>query len=118
VLIGRRNHPHLKSGLTIDEYVQLEHVIVSRQGGGFRTPVDDALSALGRQRKVVMSAASFLFVPQIVSASDFVALAPRRMLRGQSDRLTVIDIPWLMEQFNVSLIWHERSHGHEGQLAN
>jgi len=27
----------------------------------------------------------------------------------------LIDIPWLAEQFNVSLIWHERSHGHAGQ---
>ena len=115
VLIGRLNHPRLKNGLTIEEYVQLEHVIVSRRGGGFTTPIDEALSALGHQRKVVMSAASFLFVPEIVSTSDFVALVPRRMLRSQSDRLTLIDIPWLMEQFNVSLIWHERSQGHAGQ---
>jgi hypothetical protein len=27
----------------------------------------------------------------------------------------VIDVPWLAEQFNVSLVWHERTHGHAGQ---
>jgi DNA-binding transcriptional LysR family regulator len=114
VLIGRRDHPRLRIGLTIEEYVRLEHVIVSRWGGGFTSPVDDALAALGHKRKVVMSAASFLFVPEIVSMSDLVALAPRRLLRSQLDRLTLIDIPWLAEQFTVSLIWHERSHGHAG----
>ena len=115
VLIGRRDHPRLKFGLTIEEFVQLEQVIVSPSGGEFTTPIDDALASLGHQRKVVISAASFLFVPEIVSISDLVALVPRRLLHGQLDRLTLIDIPWLAERFNVSLIWHERSHGHAGQ---
>ena len=51
----------------------------------------------------------------IVSASDLVALVPRRLLHGQLDRLTLIELPWLAEQFDISLIWHERSHGHAGQ---
>jgi DNA-binding transcriptional LysR family regulator len=114
VLIGRRDHPGLEIGLTIAEYVELEHVIVSPSGGQFTTPIDDALAALGHQRTVVMSAASFLFIPEIVSMSDLVALVPRRLLHGQLDRLTLIDIPWLVERFSVSLIWHERSHGHAG----
>jgi DNA-binding transcriptional LysR family regulator len=114
VLIGRREHPKLKTGLTISEFVLLEHAIVSPSGGGFSTPVDDMLAALGHRRKVVMSAASFLFLPEIVSASDLVALAPRRLLRSQSDRLTLIDVPWLTQRFNIGLIWHERSHGHAG----
>jgi DNA-binding transcriptional LysR family regulator len=115
VLIGRRGHPRLENGLTVEELVQLEHVIVSPSGGMFATPIDDALAALGHRRKVVMSAASFLFVPEIVSMSDLVALVPRRLLLSQLDRLTLIEIPWLTEQFAVGLIWHERSHGHAGQ---
>lgn len=114
VLIGRRGHPRLKAGLTIEQYVQLDHVIVSPAGSDFTTPVDDALAALGHRRRVVMSAASFLFVPEIVAMSDLVALVPRRLLHAQLDRLAVIDIPWLAERFDVGLIWHERSHGHAG----
>lgn len=30
------------------------------------------------------------------------------------ERLTVIDLPWLAEQFEAGLIWHERAHGHAG----
>lgn len=115
VLIGRRDHPGLRIGLTIEEFAQMQHVIVSPSGGGFTTPIDDALAALGHRRNVVMSAASFFFVPEIVSISDLVALVPRRLLRSRFDRLRLIDIPWLAEQFSVSLIWHERSHGHAGQ---
>jgi DNA-binding transcriptional LysR family regulator len=74
VLIGRRNHPRLRDRITVEEFARLEHVIVSPRGGGFVTPVDDALAALGHSRNVVLSSASFLFVPEIVSQSDFVAL--------------------------------------------
>jgi DNA-binding transcriptional LysR family regulator len=115
VLIGRRGHPRLKSGLTIEEYVELEHIVVSRRGGNFETPVDGALGILGYRRNVVMSAGSFLFIPEIVSSSDLVALVPKRLFRTQSEKLTVVDLPWLGEQFNISLIWHERCHGHAGQ---
>ncbi|NMN57649.1 DNA-binding transcriptional LysR family regulator [Xanthobacter sp. SG618] len=115
VLIGRRGHPRLRRGLSIEAYAELEHVIVSPSGGQFRTPVDEGLAALGHRRNVVMSAASFLFIPEIVAASDLVALVPRRLLRDSPARLVMIELPWLAEGFDVDLIWHERTHGHAGQ---
>jgi DNA-binding transcriptional LysR family regulator len=114
VLIGRHGHPRLRSQITIDEYVELEHVVVSRRGGTFKTPVDTALATLGYRRNVVMSAASFLFLPEIVAGSDLVALIPKRLFRAKSEGLMRVDLPCLGEQFNVSLIWHERCHGHAG----
>jgi DNA-binding transcriptional LysR family regulator len=115
VLIGRRKHPRLRAGLTIEEFAQLEHVVVSLHGGGFVTPVDDALAAFGLRRKVVLSAASFLIVPEIVSQSDFVALVPERLVRDRADQLKVMDCPFPVEGFAVGMVWHERSHGHSGQ---
>lgn len=115
VLIGRRKHPRLRAGLTVEEFAQLEHVVVSLHGGGFATPVDDALAAFGLKRKVVLSAASFLFVPEIVSHSDFVALVPERLVRDRAGQLEVMDCPFPVEGFAVGMVWHERSHGHGGQ---
>jgi DNA-binding transcriptional LysR family regulator len=115
VLIGRRDHPRLKPGLAIEAFVQLEHVVVSPSGGGFTTPIDQALAGLGHARRVVVSAPSFLIVPELVAGSDLVALVPRRLLCRRRDDLTLIDIPWLSETFDISLIWHERTHAHAGQ---
>lgn len=115
VLIGRRGHPHLRPGLTIEAFARLEHVIVSLRGGGFATPVDDALAAFGHARNVVLSAASFLFVPEIVARSDFVALVPERLVRDRADRLQRIEPPLPVEGFAVGMVWHERTHGHGGQ---
>jgi DNA-binding transcriptional LysR family regulator len=115
VLIGRRKHPRLRDGITVAEFAQLEQVIVSLDGGGFATPVDSALAALGHRRNTVLSAASFLFVPEIVSHSDFVALVPKRLVRDHADKLKVMDCPFPVEGFAVGMVWHERGHGHSGQ---
>lgn len=113
-LIGRKDHPRLKSGLTVEAFAELDHVIVSPSGGGFATPIDDALATFGLRRNIVVSAASFLVLPEIVSRSDLVALVPRRLPHARLEELACIELPWLAEQFNISLIWHERSHGHAG----
>jgi DNA-binding transcriptional LysR family regulator len=115
VLIGRRNHPRLRDGITVEEFAQLEHVIVSLRGGDFVTPVDNVLAALGLKRNVVLSAASFLFVPEIVAQSDFVSLVPERLVNDRADKLKLIDCPFPVEGFEVGMVWHERSHGHSGQ---
>ncbi|ATU94994.1 LysR family transcriptional regulator (plasmid) [Phyllobacterium zundukense] len=115
VLIGRRKHPRLREGITVEEFAEMDQVIVSLDGGGFVTPVDSALADLGHRRNAVLSAASFLFVPEIVSYSDFVALVPERLVRDRADKLMVIDCPFPVEGFAVGMVWHERCHGHGGQ---
>lgn len=114
VLIGRPQHAELNDQLTMEAFAKLEHIIVSPSGGGFTTPLDVMLAESGLQRKVAVSAASFLFVPGMVQMSHLVALVPRRLIMGTINPLTVVELPWLKETFDVSLIWHERSHNHAG----
>ncbi|MBX5166883.1 MULTISPECIES: LysR family transcriptional regulator [unclassified Rhizobium] len=115
ILIGRSGHPRIAQGATPSGFARLEQVIVSPSGGGFSTPVDATLMALGHSRAVVASAASFLVVPSIVASSDLVALVPRRLMRNRLAEVAWIDVPWLSERFQVELIWHERTHAHQGQ---
>lgn len=115
VLVGRRDHPHLRDEVTLAEYTRFEHVVVSLNGGGFATPTDDALADLGYTRNVVLSAASFLLVPEIVAQSDFVALVPERLAREHADRLKLVSFSSPAKGFAVGMMWHERNHGHPGQ---
>ena len=115
VLIARRGHPDVHGALTARQFAKLEQVIVSPAGGAFSSPVDHALAARGLQRTVVLSAASFLFVPDIVMKSDLVALVPERLVKGRSARLQVLDCPLPIEGFDMAMVWHERSHGHGAQ---
>lgn len=114
-MIGRQGHPQLRRNITVEKFAQLEHVVVSLHGGGFVTPVDHALAALGHKRRVVLSAASFLFLPQIVAQSDFVALVPQQLVRDRASELKIVECPFPVPGFEVGMVWHERNHGHQGQ---
>ncbi|MGX9697293.1 LysR family transcriptional regulator [Janthinobacterium lividum] len=115
VLIGRHRHAGLRRGLSVEQFARLDHVIVSLRGGDFTTPVDEGLAALGYKRNVVLSAASFLLVPEIVAHSDFVALVPERLVRNCGEVLKVVGCPFPVQGFAVSMLWHERNHDHSGQ---
>jgi DNA-binding transcriptional LysR family regulator len=77
--------------------------------------VDDGLATLGYRRSVVLSAASFLAVPEIVAHSNLVALVPERLVRDRRKTLRVVECPFPVPGFAVSMLWHERNHGHSGQ---
>lgn len=115
VLIGRKGHPRLRRKLTVTRFAQLDHVVVSLRGGDFSTAVDDVLAAAGIRRNVVLSAASFLFVPGMVAHSDLVALVPQRLVWGGADDLCIVDCPVAVQGFEVGMLWHDRSDGHPGQ---
>ncbi|SEL07156.1 transcriptional regulator, LysR family [Roseateles sp. YR242] len=129
VLIARRGHPELqgqgqgktrgkdkdKCSLTPRRFASLAQVMVSPAGGAFTSPVDHVLAAHGLQRRVVLSAASFLFVPGIVARSDLVALVPERLVKGRAAGLQVLACPLPIEGFEMAMVWHERNHGHLAQ---
>lgn len=114
VLIGRRGHPHLHEGIGYEEFARLEHIVVSLRGGSFSTAVDDILLTLGHKRSVVMSASSFLLVPELVAQSDCVALVPSRLIHGRAEELICVEPPFPVDGFPVGIVWHERTHGHDG----
>ena len=112
VTIARRRHPGVKGKLTLDDFVTLEHVVVSPRGGGLSGPVDTALGKLGRRRRIAVSTASFLFVPELVARSDLIATVPERLVQGRAERLQVLEPPLSVEGFAIGLVWHERTHQH------
>ena len=106
----RKDHPALQEGpLTIDRFCQLEHAIVSLEGGGFSGPTDEALAAIGRQRKVALSVPSFLSLIRILQCSDLIALVPKRLI-SLADGLVVQAPPLAVKGFTKLLAWHERTH--------
>ena len=59
-----------------------------------------------------MSAASFLFVPELVARSDLIATVPERLVRDRIKQLQVFEPPLAVEGFAIGLVWHERTHRH------
>ena len=72
---------------------------------------DQQLDALGVTRQVVLSTSHFLAAPWVAALTNAVVLIPRRLLPVVSGwKLRVLDVPLEMPSFQVSMLWHERSH--------
>ena len=112
VFIAQRNHPRIRRSVDLDTFVELEHVIVSPRGGGFSGPTDAVLKARHRSRRVALSVATFLIVPEIVAQSDLVAVVPERLVGSHGDRLLVREPPVPVAGFTMGMVWHERTTAH------
>lgn len=109
VLVGREGHPRLTKRLTLAQFCELEHVIVSPDGGGFHGVTDDVLAAAGLERRVVLSVSHFLFVMSVLASTDLVAMLPSRLIRD-TGMLQVVEAPVDVPGFEMAMLWHERSH--------
>lgn len=110
VLAGRVGHPQLQQKLSLSRFCELEHVIVSPDGGGFLGPTDEALAAMGKTRKVVLSVPNFIGLQQLLEDTEMVAMLPERLLRQGRHRLQQVAPPLQVAGFGMAMIWHERSH--------
>lgn len=109
VLVGRVGHPKLKAPLSVEQFCQLEQVIVSPDGGGFHGVTDRELSKIGLSRCVVLSVPHFLFVKSVLATTDLVAMLPSRLVRGEPE-LQAIEPPIEIPSYEMAMFWHERCH--------
>ncbi|WP_286786270.1 MULTISPECIES: LysR family transcriptional regulator [Pseudomonas] len=109
VLAGRAGHPALQTAPSLERFCQLDQVIVSPDGGGFRGVTDEALAAAGLSRRVALSVPHFLFVIAALCGTDLVAMLPWRLVRG-NPALRVVEAPVAVPGYEMTMLWHERSH--------
>ncbi|WP_213990053.1 LysR family transcriptional regulator [Sodalis sp. dw_96] len=109
VLAGRADHPRLKKPPTLEEFCELDHVMVSPDGGGFYGVTDTALAQFGLTRRVVLSVPHFLLVSSVLASTDLVAMLPSRLVEGRP-ALRVVEPPIAVPGFEISMLWHERVH--------
>ncbi|MEI8633316.1 LysR substrate-binding domain-containing protein [Vibrio sp. PP-XX7] len=95
--------------ITLESFCQLNHVIVSPDGGGFWGDTDDALKTIRITRHVALSVPHFLFMHAVLRNSDLVGMVPERLVQHQVG-LTTIDVPITLPTFDITMLWHERSH--------
>lgn len=110
----REDHPSIAKGrLSLDRFCAIDHALVSYAGDSFSGVTDDALAKLRRRRRVVLSIASFLVLPDILRASDLVAVVPQRLVRGEVG-LALVAPPLDIPGFTKVAAWHERTHRDAG----
>lgn len=110
VLVQRAGHPRGRKPPSLKAFCDLEHILVSPEGGGFIGAADTALRKLGRSRRIVTSLPSFLLVPALVQASNLVCVFPERLAKVCTDELELYPLPFELTGFDLQLVWHPRRH--------
>jgi DNA-binding transcriptional LysR family regulator len=116
VCVMRRGHPLAGQAMTLDGYCAAHHLLVSFSGRphGF---VDQALAALGRQRRIVLTVNQFFTAGRVVARSDLLTVLPAGFVpaTGYADQLVTRELPLALSPVTVSMIWHLR---HDGDPAH
>ena len=107
LVVARRGHPRLQGGITLDQYLQEEHVLASsrRKGPGIE---DFELSRLGMQRKIRLRCQHYFAACRVVSRTDLILTMPERYARVANQQFDnqLLPLPLEMPAWDVYLYWH------------
>jgi DNA-binding transcriptional LysR family regulator len=110
VCLVRRNHPVVRSRLTLKQFVTLDHVLVAPRGVAHGV-VDEQLERRGLARRIALAIPHFLQVPFVTAETDCIATLPERVARRFAALLPLRIFPPPLEVpgFAVSMLWHTRT---------
>lgn len=110
----RADHLDIAAGaISIDRFCALDHALISYTGERFWGVTDDALTKIGRQRRVVLTLTSFLVLAEVLRTTDLIAVVPRRLVEGAAG-LVMCEPPVDIPGFTKLAVWHERTHRDPG----
>jgi len=117
VCVMRRGHPLADQALSLDAYCAAHHLLVSFSGRAYGF-VDQALTSLGRQRRIVLTVNQFFTAGRVVARSDLLTVLPEGFVQatGYANQLLTRELPMVLAPVNVDMLWHLR-HADDGAHA-
>lgn len=115
VCVMRHDHPLATGQLTLNRFCDARHMLVSFSGQAFGF-VDEALTAVGRQRRVVITVNQFFTAARVAAHSDLLTVLPRHFLTlpGIDSTLAVRELPLEVPAVHVDALWHRRAQSSVG----
>lgn len=114
VCVMRRGHPLAEGPLTLERYCGARHLLVSFSGRPLGA-IDQALTALGQRRQVVLTVNQFFTAGRVVAHSNLLTVLPRHFVgvTGIMDQLELRPLPMDVPKVHVDTLWHHR-HSNDG----
>lgn len=109
-VVAREAHPVFKKRLTLKDYLDAKHIVVSLDGS-VNGIVDRVLAREGHSRMLVAAVPFFFTALAAVSRSNLITTVPKRLATTftQTLRLRLWDPPIAIRPYKVSAVWHERN---------
>jgi len=108
VCVVRADHPRVGKRLTLDEYLALEHIVVSPLGRP--SSVDAALAERGHARRITRVVPFFTSGLLMAATTDYVLTVSDRSALALADTLPVriLEPPLPLAPYSLNLLWHPR----------
>lgn len=105
--VVRQNHPLIRQAPSLEEYVAIPHMLISRTGSNVGL-IDQKLTELGLERRIKLIVPHFLSAPLIVAETEMILSLPYRIAK-QFKKLAALDIfpvPVELPAYDLVMIWH------------
>lgn len=121
VCIARTGHPDLPGRITTEQYLQLGHVKTS----GIPMPlstveqiIDATLAESGTSRRIAATTSTGLALAKTVAQTSLIATLPARAAATFAAMLPlqILDLPFRVTPFDITMAWHERVHRDPGHV--
>lgn len=113
----RRDHPRIRTRLTIKDYERESHLSIAPSGTGHWV-LDGAIERAGITRKIGWQVQNYLGIPPIISNSDYIVTIPKAAADYfvEIGLLRAFALPFPTPSIIVMQYWHERFHRDSGLL--
>jgi len=111
VCVMRRGHPLAQKNISLDEFCNARHLLVSFSGRPYGF-IDEALTSMGRNRRIVMTVNQFFTAGRVVVNSDLLTVLPKHFVptTGIANALYMCELPFKVPTIHVDALWHRRKH--------
>jgi DNA-binding transcriptional LysR family regulator len=108
VCVVRADHPRVGKRLTLDEYLALDHIVVSPLG--HRSGVDAVLAERGLERRVRRIVPFFNSGLLLAAATDYALTVSDRAALALAGTLglRIVEPPLPLSSYSLNLLWHPR----------
>jgi DNA-binding transcriptional LysR family regulator len=101
------DHPRIGDSMTMQQYLDEYHVVVSAVTG--HHVVEDRLREAGLERRIRLRVPHFSVLPEVLASSDLVVTLPERVARMFASRSAtrIVELPFPVPAIEVSLQWND-----------
>lgn len=109
VLAMRADHPLAGRPITMAEFLEARHLLVSMSGDAHGY-IDSYLDQKGQRRRIAATVNHFSTVPDLLKESNLIAAVPELISQdcGFIDGLWMGELPFDVDPTSLYLIWHAR----------
>jgi len=103
------DHPRINQKMNLKQFLAERHVTVTRTTG--HGSVEDALKNMNVERRISLHVPHFSVLPKIIPGTDLLAVLPAQIARLfiHEGGLQMLELPFQVAEFDVSLNWHPNS---------